>query len=165
MRRPTIFPTWWACAPLVPPYECTNWPAVTRQRWCWREKQPDDKIVRLQKESYLPLRDHFRPPLSTQSSWEEVHGGWPMVIVQQLGKLLPPQYVAAPRVHLGSQAEIDIEAFDRSERGLGHGTGASGLATAVWAPARTRKGGREREKVAGTEYRFSTSVFKALRSR
>ncbi len=69
-----------------------------------------------------------------------------MVIVQQLGKLLPPQYVAAPRVHLGSQAEIDIEAFDRSERGLGHGTGASGLATAVWAPARTRKGGRNAKR-------------------
>lgn len=27
-----------------------------------------------------------------------------MVIVQQLGKLLPPQYVAGARVHLGSQA-------------------------------------------------------------
>ena len=84
----------------------------------------------------MPLRDHFRPPLSTQSSWEEVHGGWPMVIVQQLGKLLPPQYVAAPRVHLGSQAEIDIAAFDRSDRALGHSTGAGGLATAVWAPSK-----------------------------
>lgn len=30
----------------------------------------------------MPLRDHFRPPLSEVSSWEEVHGGWPMVIVQ-----------------------------------------------------------------------------------
>ena len=80
----------------------------------------------------MPLRDHFRPPLSTQSSWEEVHGGWPMVIVQQLGKVLPPQYVAGPRVHLGAQTEIDIATFDRRDRGLGHNTGPGGLATAVW---------------------------------
>ena len=81
----------------------------------------------------MPLRDHFRPPLSTQSSWEEVHGQWPAVIVQQLGKLLPQQYVAAPRVHLGAQAEIDVATFDR---GLRHSAGAGGLTTAVWAPAK-----------------------------
>lgn len=84
----------------------------------------------------MPLRDHFRPPLSTQSSWEEVHGQWPALIVQQLGKLLPPQYVAAPRVHLGAQAEIDIATFDRSIRGPSHDSDAGSLATAVWAPAK-----------------------------
>lgn len=84
----------------------------------------------------MPLRDHFRPPLSTQSSWEEVHGQWPALIVQQLGKLLPPQYVAAPRVHLGAQAEIDIATFDRSIRGPSHASDAGSLATAVWAPAK-----------------------------
>ena len=30
-----------------------------------------------------------------------------MVIVQKLGKILPDQFVAEPRVHLGSQVEID----------------------------------------------------------
>lgn len=60
----------------------------------------------------MPLRDHFRPPLSEISSWEEVHGGWPMVIVQQLHKVLPPPYVAGPRVHLGSEVEIDIATFE-----------------------------------------------------
>ncbi len=51
----------------------------------------------------MPRHDHFRPPLSQSSSWEEIHGGWPMVIVQQLGKLLPPQYVAGPRaIQMGS---------------------------------------------------------------
>ena len=84
----------------------------------------------------MPLRDHFRPPLNHQSSWEEVHGQWPAVMVQQLGKLLPPQYVAAPRVHLGSQAEIDIAAFDRSDRGADYRSSVGGLATAVWAPAK-----------------------------
>jgi hypothetical protein len=28
----------------------------------------------------MPLRDHFRPPLSDRRSWEELHGGWPMMI-------------------------------------------------------------------------------------
>ena len=84
----------------------------------------------------MPLRDHFRPPLSHQSSWEEVHGQWPAVIVQKLGKLLPPQYVAAPRVHLGSQAEIDIAAYDRGDYGSDYPSSVGGLATAVWAPAK-----------------------------
>jgi hypothetical protein len=56
----------------------------------------------------MPLRDLFRPPLSNTSSWEDLHGGWPMVIVQQLRKLLPPGYVAGPKVHSGSQVEIDV---------------------------------------------------------
>jgi hypothetical protein len=50
----------------------------------------------------MPLRDHFRPPIDDRHSWDELHGGWPMVIVQKLGPKLPPEYVAAPRVHLGS---------------------------------------------------------------
>jgi len=60
----------------------------------------------------MPLRDHFRPPLSEISSWEEVHGGWPMVMVQQLHKILPPQYTAGPRIHLGAEVEIDVATFE-----------------------------------------------------
>lgn len=63
----------------------------------------------------MPLRDHFRPPLSELASWEGLHGGWPMVIVQQLGPLLPAEYRAEPRVHLGAQIEIDVATFDRDE--------------------------------------------------
>ena len=62
----------------------------------------------------MPLRDHFRPPLDNVASWEELHGGWPMVIVQQLNQKLPPGYVAAPRVHAGAQAEIDVAAFEKT---------------------------------------------------
>lgn len=36
----------------------------------------------------MPLRDHFRPPLSQTSLWEGVHGGWPMVIVQAIEPIL-----------------------------------------------------------------------------
>ena len=60
----------------------------------------------------MPLRDHFRSPLDDVTAWEGFHGGWPMVIVQKLGKKLPPRYVAAPRSHSGSQVEIDIATYD-----------------------------------------------------
>ena len=63
----------------------------------------------------MPLRDHFRPPLDLVTSWEGFHGGWPMVIVQQLRKQLPAGYVAEPRVHFGSQIEIDVVAFEKDD--------------------------------------------------
>lgn len=84
----------------------------------------------------MPLRDHFRPPLDNVASWEEFHGGWPMVIVQQLRKKLPAGFVAAPRVHAGSQVEIDIAAYEKGYSASGFDTteGEGGVATAVWAP-------------------------------
>jgi Protein of unknown function (DUF4058) len=85
----------------------------------------------------MPLRDHFRPPLDNQSTWEGLHGQWPAVIVQQLRKQLPPGYVAEPRVHSGSQVEIDVAAFEKDEpRQSAMNEDQGGLATAVWAPAR-----------------------------
>jgi hypothetical protein len=86
----------------------------------------------------MPLRDHFRPPLDNIASWEGFHGGWPMVIVQHLGKQLPAGYVAEPRVHSGSQVEIDAAAFEKDEPSpVPEPTdGNGGAATAVWAPAR-----------------------------
>lgn len=60
----------------------------------------------------MPLRDHFKPPFTTLGSWEEVHGGWPMAIIQQLGQVLPPGYTARPHVHLGTMAEVDVAAFE-----------------------------------------------------
>jgi hypothetical protein len=56
----------------------------------------------------MPLRDHFRSPPDDVTAWEGFHGGWPMVIVQQLDNKLPARYIAAPRVHSGSSAEIDV---------------------------------------------------------
>ena len=54
----------------------------------------------------MPLRDHFRPPIWTRSSWEGFHGGWPMTIILQLSKQLPDNFTAEPRVHLGTFFEI-----------------------------------------------------------
>lgn len=84
----------------------------------------------------MPLRDHFRPPFTEQASWEEFHGGWPMVIVQQLRPQLPPGYVAGPRVHWGTQVEIDVATFERDETTLPSRPAEGGVATVPWAPAR-----------------------------
>ncbi len=63
----------------------------------------------------MPLRDHFRPPVDSKHSWDELHGGWPMVIVQYLYPRLPPGYVAAPGVHLVSPFEVDVSAYAEDE--------------------------------------------------
>ena len=54
-----------------------------------------------------------------------------------LRKQLPAGYVAEPRVHSGSQVEIDVAAFEKDEAPpLSRMTeGNGGVATAVWAPA------------------------------
>jgi hypothetical protein len=84
----------------------------------------------------MPLRDHFRPPVSKKASWEGFHGGWPMTMVQQLSRVLPPEFSAEPRVHLGAYFEIDVCAYEED----GHAGGASAkeaegaVATATWAP-------------------------------
>jgi Protein of unknown function (DUF4058) len=63
----------------------------------------------------MPFRDDFRPPVSKRHSWEEVHGGWPMMIIQKLAPLRPEGYQAGPRVHLGSYLEIDIATFENDD--------------------------------------------------
>ena len=63
----------------------------------------------------MPLRDHFRPPVSTRVSWEEIHGMWPARIVLQLRTVLPKGYVAGPKIHAGSQVEIDVATFEQDD--------------------------------------------------
>jgi hypothetical protein len=64
----------------------------------------------------MPLRDHFRPPVSKQSSWEGFHAMWPASIVRHLRQLLPPGCVAEPRVHLGTLMEIDVGAVQSTDK-------------------------------------------------
>jgi hypothetical protein len=89
----------------------------------------------------MPLRDHFRPPVWNRSSWEGFHGGWPMTMVQQLAKVLPENYTAEPRVHLGNYYEIDVCAFDEEYPRNDDaavvsvaGGGSEDLASATYAP-------------------------------
>lgn len=63
----------------------------------------------------MPLRDHFHPPVEKRHSWDELHGMWPAVIVQQLYTTLPDGFVAAPNVHLGTAFEIDVSAYEQDE--------------------------------------------------
>jgi hypothetical protein len=85
----------------------------------------------------MALRDHFRPPVDKRVPWESFHAGWPMVIVQQLGKILPDRYLALPSAHSGGQIEVDIATYE-SEKGsvAAFEEGEGGVATVVWAPAR-----------------------------
>jgi hypothetical protein len=64
----------------------------------------------------MPLRDHFHPPLDNETSWEGLHGGWPMMMVAGLSRNLPPRYVAAPRVHSGASVEIDVATYEYEVR-------------------------------------------------
>ena len=84
----------------------------------------------------MPLRDHFRPPVESQHSWDELHGGWPAVIVQQLFRILPEGYVAAPGVHLGTAFEIDVSAHEEVDPVDDEKASAEngGVAVAAWAP-------------------------------
>jgi hypothetical protein len=81
----------------------------------------------------MPLRDHFRPPISRRSSWEGFHGGWPSMIVQEIVSSLPFRYVAEPRVQLGNYYKFDVSAeqIDDDEAAKG------GVALAVQASAST----------------------------
>jgi Protein of unknown function (DUF4058) len=90
----------------------------------------------IKKDAIMPLRDHFRPPVENEHSWDELHGMWPAVIVQQLFPILPEGYVAAPRVHLGAAFEIDVWTFQRDEPALADvpHEGRGGVAIAAWAP-------------------------------
>jgi hypothetical protein len=87
----------------------------------------------------MPLRDHFRPPLDDLTSWEGLHTGWPMVIVQKLVRRLPRRYVAFPGAHSGATVELDVATFEKDDAGpslpdTGNRNGG-GVATAVWAPS------------------------------
>lgn len=63
----------------------------------------------------MPLRDHFRPPVSSRHSWEGFHAQWPAMLVQRLSPVLPSGFTAEPRVHLGRYFELDIGGFEGEE--------------------------------------------------
>jgi hypothetical protein len=55
----------------------------------------------------MPLRDHFRPPVDDRHMWEELHAGWPAMIVIELFGRLPPGYISGPIVRRGGPAKFD----------------------------------------------------------
>lgn len=67
----------------------------------------------------MPLRDHFHPPLKRKRSWEGFHGQWPAMIVMELARKLPPQYVAEPTLAVATdfpdQYEYEVRVYDTEE--------------------------------------------------
>jgi hypothetical protein len=58
-------------------------------------------------------------------------------MVLQLARVLPPEFTAEPRAHLGSYFEIDVCAYEEDEKDPVAGTSPSesgGVATTTWAP-------------------------------
>jgi hypothetical protein len=61
-----------------------------------------------------------------------------MTMVQQLSRVLPEDFTAEPRVHLGSYFEIDVCAYENDQPetvGWTSAGGSGGVATATWAPS------------------------------
>jgi len=79
----------------------------------------------------MPLLDHFHAPLYPFFHWESFHSHWASILTNQLnGGVLPPEYVAAPHVKMGTEVEIDVGTFEL----YGNRENGGGIATAVYAP-------------------------------
>jgi hypothetical protein len=62
---------------------------------------------------------------------------WPATMVQHLSRVLPENYTAEPRVHLGTYFEIDVCAYEddrRSAPRMAPAGATAGAATVAWAP-------------------------------
>jgi hypothetical protein len=122
---------------------------TARKSRCCRRRTPDTLLIvpsiitTPQGTEFMPLRDHFRPPIWDHNSWEGFHGMWPASMVVQLSKILPEEFTAEPRVHLGTYFEIDVCAYESNEPAapqLTYGSNGGGLATATWASPRADVG-------------------------
>ena len=86
----------------------------------------------------MPFRDHFHPPFQRRCPWARLHSQWPGTIVRQLNEVMPPGYAAAPSVHIGVNAKIDIGGLEQSGEkpacDFPPNTHSGGAATALWAP-------------------------------
>jgi len=62
----------------------------------------------------MPLRDHFRPPVSQLLPWTTLHAGWAASLVENLnGRWLPAGFVAGERSFSAKHPEIDIATWER----------------------------------------------------
>jgi len=113
----------------------------------------------------MPLRDHFRPPVWNQASWEGFHGIWPGMMVLQLNHVLPPEFSAEPRVHLGSYFEIGVCAYEQDEQvppASASPTESGGAATVTWAPPEPTLAV---EADLGEQYEYEVLIYDQSRGR
>jgi hypothetical protein len=110
----------------------------------------------------MPLRDHFRPPVSKRASWEGFHGMWPGEIIRQLRTTLPPGFVAEPRAHLGAFYEIDVSTYEADDvPPRSRAMDGDGVATLPWAAESVVAV----ETDLADEYEYAVRVYDAERER
>ena len=80
----------------------------------------------------MPLRDHFRPPLDDIASWEELHGQWPAMIVQQPAQA--DSLTAMSPAHTFTRGRRSKSMSRRSRRKLLPRYPCRAKETAVWLP-------------------------------
>jgi hypothetical protein len=79
----------------------------------------------------MPLRDHFRPPVSQLLPWPTLHAGWASSLVENLNqRWLPAGFVAGERSFSGKHPEIDIATWEMPAVAQPAG-GTNGPATAT----------------------------------
>src|SRR4051794_25388570 len=97
-----------------------------------------DKLVQLgnsslPKESFVPLLDHFHPPLFPRRHWESFHVTWAGAIADALNEdLLPDGYFAEEHAHAGARIEIDVATFADQNQNPPSANGS--VATRTYAP-------------------------------
>ncbi|MCZ6679492.1 MAG: DUF4058 family protein [Candidatus Poribacteria bacterium] len=58
----------------------------------------------------MPIIDHFSPKIRRMSHFHSFHNAWATNIAADLNALLPENFIAEPKVQLGSLGEIDVQA-------------------------------------------------------
>jgi hypothetical protein len=88
-----------------------------------------------------------------------------MTMVQELNKVLPEEFTAEPRVHLGSFFEIDVCAYEGDDdfpMRTSAGDGSGGIATATWSPPQPTL---IIDADLGEQYEYEVLVFDQSRGR
>jgi hypothetical protein len=84
------------------------------------------------REIEMPLRDHFRPPVSQLLPWPTLHAGWAASLVENLNaRWLPAGFVAGERSFSSKHPEIDIATCEMPS--IIQPAGGNGAATATAA--------------------------------
>ena len=95
----------------------------------------------------MPLRDHFRPPLSERRPWESFHATWAGSLADVLNqRWLPEGYFAEVQTYANARVEIDVATYQETAAAgsaLPNGPGRVALAapTLVIHACRTPKSG------------------------
>jgi hypothetical protein len=91
-------------------------------------------VLVVERRDFMPLLDHFHPPLSTERHWESFHAAWIGSLADALNRLLPAGYFAEEQVHAGPSVEVDVATFEPSAGTVSANGGAATLAAPVWTP-------------------------------